>query len=217
MTVVKEFALPGRIRNRAKEKLSLKTSLVAAAALIWLAGIVAGGAWLMRYSFTPAPTGAAVMRWPQGISEPKTKATLVMALHPHCPCSRASLEQLSRILARSGDRLSVLLLFYNPANQPPRWAETGLWRQAKDIPGAKVVHDTGGSLAQRFGLSVSGETAVYDAAGALAFRGGITAGRGHAGDNPGTDAVFTFVTTARSSAKRFPVFGCSLLSRASAR
>jgi hypothetical protein len=102
------------------------------------------------------------------------------------------------------------VLFYQPAELPPRWAETEIWRSAAAIPGVTVSHDPGGAEARRFHGATSGQALLYDAAGRLIFNGGITGSRGHAGDNAGRNAITSLLMKGAAERARTPVFGCSL-------
>ena len=112
-----------------------------------------------------------------------------MALHPRCACSRASLSELARLLARNPGRLSGYILAVRPPGAGENWEKTDLWYQAASIPGIQVLSDINGAESSRFAAVTSGQTFVYDANGALLFRGGITGARGHAGDNRGEDSL----------------------------
>ena len=133
-----------------------------------------------------------------------------MFLHPHCPCSRASLGELERLLAQVSKPPSVELVFLKPDGTPSDWAETDLWRSASAIPSAKVYCDKGGLEARRFNAATSGQTLLYDLEGRLRFQGGITVERGHAGDNPGRTALRELLQEGHSQQTKTPVFGCEL-------
>jgi hypothetical protein len=171
--------------------------------------------WLARYSFAAAPQGQVAPTWPGTVPRDKvparTHSTLVMSVHAYCPCSAASLEELSRILAKTRDRLSVELLFYRPKTDLVGWERNSLWQQASMLPNVHLFDDSDGQQIRRFGLATSGETALYDANGKLVFHGGITQARGHAGDNVGAESVVAFVNTGDLPRSSTPVFGCSLL------
>jgi len=168
--------------------------------------------WLTSYSLTPGPTSHAVAHWPATKISRSNSPTLVIAVHPYCPCTRATLEELSRVLAKCNRCPAVHLLFYRPLDQTESWARTGMWQSASTLPRTQIIEDKGGIEAKRFGLSTSGEAALYDAQGELVFRGGITSARGHAGDNYGEAAVVEFANTGLRPRSFTPVFGCSLLS-----
>jgi hypothetical protein len=191
--------------------------------LAWLAAVAGGSAVLWDYQSAPGPEGEAPARWPAGsrITRGDGRPTLVMFAHPKCPCTRASIEELARVVALCGERLAVHVLFCRPAGCPPAWERTELWRAAEEIPGVGVGADVGLREAERFGARTSGFVLLYGADGALLFHGGITGGRGHAGDNAGRDAVVARVTggeaepgtwgrSAPKGAARTCVYGCPL-------
>jgi hypothetical protein len=181
--------------------------------LTWAIAVVLGMCWLVQYQMTPGALAAeAPTRWPAAISFPRdpNRSTLVMTLHPECPCSRASLSELSQILSRSEGRVDAHVLFVHPANAPANWTNSDLWRQAKAIPNVTVSLDENGRDMNVFGATTSGQVMFYDAAGTLRFSGGITDGRGHEGDNPGMLAILSLVREGKSQLSSTPVFGCSL-------
>jgi hypothetical protein len=181
--------------------------------LAWGLAVVAGMSYLVRYQMTPSALGLeAPTHWPAGLTfgRDTTKATLVMTLHPQCPCSRASLSELEQVMARSAGRLDVRILFVHPKNSPADWLDTDLWRQAKAMPNVTVMLDPDGRDSAAFGATVSGQVMLYDASGALRFSGGITDGRGHEGDNVGMLAVLSLVRDGKSNVSNTPVYGCSL-------
>src|SRR5689334_24929893 len=82
---------------------SFRGALIGALAGVWLAAACAGLGLVTAYANRPGPDARAPERWPEGsrLSRDTTRANLVMLVHPGCPCSRASLEELDRLLARS--------------------------------------------------------------------------------------------------------------------
>jgi hypothetical protein len=135
---------------------------------------------------------------------------LVMAVHPYCPCSRASLGELALLMTRLHGRISACVLFYKPQGFSEAWEKTDLWQSAAAIPGVAVLRDEGGLEAFRFGALTSGQTMVYDVSGSLLFSGGITSSRGHLGDNAGFEAIVSSVLHGREERASTPVFGCLL-------
>jgi hypothetical protein len=133
-----------------------------------------------------------------------------MFVHPHCPCTRTSLDELTWLLSRAEGRTTTHLLFVVPPGAPPDWADSPLWRQAQALPDVRAALDTEGREARIFGAKVSGQVLLYDGGGRLLFRGGITAGRGHGGDCPGRAAVLACLTSSRSDPVAAPVYGCPL-------
>jgi hypothetical protein len=198
--------------------LTLKSTWLVVAGLLWVGAVTAGTVSLWRYENTPGTVAArpadSVARWPAGLSLTRQteRPTLVMVLHPRCPCSRASLGELERILARARQPLACYVLFVRPDGVPDDWEKTGLRAAASAIPGVEVRDDAGGADAKRLGASTSGHVLLFAADGTLRFSGGITATRGHAGDNAGSDAVLGVLGAPDESATQAgtAVFGCPL-------
>jgi len=180
--------------------------------LVWSVSVLLSFGVLAQYSATPGPVGQPIDHWPSttSIARGVDRATLIMFLHPHCPCSRASLEEFSRIIAQPADRLNSHIVFVRAGGQPPLWERTDLWSAAEVMPGVQVIIDVDGIEARRFGAVTSGSTLLFDHAGARLFFGGITGARGHAGDNPGKSAVLSALHGGRAEPNETPVFGCPL-------
>ena len=185
----------------------------AVAGISWLVAVAAGLTVLWSYENAPGIPATPPDRWPAASSLRRLPgvATLVMLVHPRCPCSRASLEELDRLMAHIPGALIAHVLFVKPAGLPEDWDKTDLWRRAAAIPGVSLTRDDGGAEARRFGAATSGETEVYDGDGRLLFSGGITAARGHEGDNAGRTAILSLLRSGGAEPTSTPVFGCSLL------
>jgi hypothetical protein len=183
------------------------------ASVFWL-GLVSGATVLMtRYSNSPGGGGQAPKSWPSDSQIPLAshQPTLVMFVHPHCPCSRASLGELERFLSSARRRVSACVVFLRPTGTEPDWEKTDLWRKALSIAGVTVRGDEGGIETQRFHVETSGQTLLYGPDGKLSFEGGITLARGHSGDNPGRAALEELVREGHSDRSRTPIFGCGLV------
>jgi hypothetical protein len=186
-------------------------SLLAGVAVLWAAGVALGFSRLWVQAYTPGPAARASATWPsRSLDRAPDRPTLVMVLHPECACSAASLEQLSRLLARTPSPVRVIVIFADPAGLPPLSPSNPLLRTAAAIPGVAAIVDRGGRETAAFGARVSGQTFLYDAAGRLMFSGGMTAARAHAGDNDGADALRAALATGRVPIAGAPVFGCLL-------
>jgi hypothetical protein len=180
--------------------------------LVWLGTILTGTFLMLAYANSAGPTGSPPMNWPaasQVRHDPKLP-TLVMFLHPHCPCSRASVEELALLMAHCQERVDAHVLFLQPTVMPSNWPLTDLWRAAERIPGVTVHRDEDGREARLFHVETSGDTALYDSKGVLIFHGGITMSRGHSGDNLGRDVVQALLLGTPAQWTNTPVFGCSL-------
>jgi hypothetical protein len=182
--------------------------------LIWMLVVGVGLAFTWSYESTPGQAASPAVMWPaeSKIQRSANRSTLVLFAHPQCPCTRASIEELARIVARSQGQLAAYVLFIKPSGTPLNWEKTALWRNAAAIPGVKVRSDYGSTEARHFDASTSGQTILFNRDGQLLFTGGITATRGHSGENEGSDAIIDLVTTGKTRHKKTLVFGCALAS-----
>ena len=180
--------------------------------MIWLLVVLTGGLLMAQYSQTAGVAGTPPVQWPEasrGHRDPG-QPKLVMFIHPRCPCSRATLGELERLMAHCQGLLSAQVWFIQPEGMAEDWVKTDLWRAAEAIPGVQVNVDHAGEEARRFQAATSGQTLLYDATGGLIFHGGITLARGHAGDNPGRDAIECLLKQTPPLSASAPVFGCAL-------
>jgi hypothetical protein len=184
---------------------------------LWAGGVGVGAVELFRYEGTASPMGAPTAQWPAGtqLIPGSNEATLVMAVHPHCPCSIATMDELAVFAAHSQGRVRMYVLMVCPPGAAAAWAKTSLWNSAQAIPGVTVIADLEGREAKRFGVATSGETLLYGPDLRLLFSGGITESRGHSGDNDGESAIETLVRDPGRFAGQgvhTPVYGCALFS-----
>jgi hypothetical protein len=167
---------------------------------------------LMSYESSPGKIGNVRASWParSKISPPADRPVLIMLAHPRCPCTRASVAELAKIMAQVQGKASAYVLFLKPNTTASGWDDTDLQRAAARIPSVTVVSDVDGIEARNFGAETSGHTFLYDRHGSLLFSGGITGSRGHSGDNAGENAIISLVNDHHSLLARTFVFGCSL-------
>ena len=180
--------------------------------LLWLS-LAGAGTWgLLSYENTPGHAGKTIAVWPADsqIARSPDRATLLMFLHPYCPCSRASIEELNRLLGQCQNSVSVNVLFVRPQGVADDWAKTSLRKVAESIPGIHVTLDGDGKEARRFAAESSGYVVLYSPRGELLFSGGITGSRGHAGQNPGEDAVIALINGHSLPLTHANVYGCDL-------
>ncbi|MDZ4753303.1 MAG: hypothetical protein SGJ11_02245 [Phycisphaerae bacterium] len=69
----------------------------------WVTAIAAGSWMMARYEFTPGDDGRVAQSWPSGatIMPFDGRASLVMAVHPRCPCTRASIAEPTELVAQA--------------------------------------------------------------------------------------------------------------------
>lgn len=203
-------------RHTSRHEYGRRDRLWSAALVVWLVAIVAGGGGLWRYKLTPAVVAAdSPDRWPVASWLPlaEDRATLVMSVHPRCPCTRASVAELRRLVTDTNDRVRAHILVVRPPGAPDRFERTDLWDSLAAIPGVTVHSDVDGEEARRFGAIASGHVVVFDPAGRVRFSGGITGARGHEGDNPGRSGASAAILRSLDAGTG-PTFGCDLVGAA---
>jgi hypothetical protein len=194
------------------KKRALVTGVLIVAGLIWAATVGAMYQAVRRFETTPGRDAAARASWPAGsrIVRERGRWTLVMLIHPHCSCTRASLQELERIIEMSDASLQTYVLVYRPADFRAGWEKTETFDAANRLQRARVIVDPDGREARLFGGFTSGQTFLYDGEGALRFSGGVTSLRGHAGVNRGSMDVVDIVH-AKARQGSHPVFGCAIV------
>ena len=192
-------------------------SFVAAVTTLWLAAIGWGLALSIDHDARPSSPSTPPPVWPPGSTVARTakRATLLMFVHPYCPCTRASIAELARVLEQTAEPVSTHILFIKPDKDKlsiPDDSES--WNLAREIPGADLRWDDDSREAKLFQAKTSGQILLYDARGRLTFKGGITASRGHAGPSRSSELLTGILQSAETSGTEAPVFGCSLFSPA---
>ena len=182
-------------------------------ASIWLSMVISGMGLLQVHEKTPGLQNGIPAEWPSQskMDRAPDEPTLVMFAHPQCPCTRASIGELSSLMTHCQNKVSAWVLFIEPKGMGHDWSHTDLWRSAEEIPGVQVRVDEDGAEANNFHAITSGQVVVYDESGRLLFHGGITESRGHYGDNDGLFDLMDLLNHGKAAVTT-PVFGCSLLS-----
>jgi hypothetical protein len=192
--------------------------------VFWTLAVGFGMAAMWRFDTTPGIAAESV-DWPLTTTlSPQHirlavagRDTLVMLVHPRCPCSRASIENLADIMARTQGRLVGFAIFYEPStNSGSEWDHSDLVALAGKIKGVTTVMDPNGELISKFHGKTSGQTLVYDGTGHLVFNGGITPSRGECGDSTGTESIVSITLFGAAPVHMTPVYGCALQDTGSA-
>lgn len=184
-----------------------------ALACLWAGGIAGGMLLLARHDGLPGQPASAPEHWPSDSQIPfdGQRATLIMFAHPRCPCTRASLGELEKLVARRPDDATCWVVYFEPPDADGNWEATDFPATASAIPGVHVIRDVDGREARRFGARTSGQTLLYDSGGTLRFSGGMTFARGHAGDNDGRASIESLLAEGVPHLNQTPVFGCPIL------
>jgi hypothetical protein len=177
---------------------------------LWSLVVAVGLCVFWRYAAAPGDGGSPPAHWPaQSKIARDGRPTLLVFAHPLCPCTRATLAELERLVASCRDQFDAHVLFIAPEGTDSSWQNTELVRIARRIPHVTVHVDAGRGETDLFQERTSGACLVYDTNGRLLFNGGLTAARGHEGDNPGTDAIRALMAR-QGEPSATPVFGCPL-------
>lgn len=172
-----------------------------------------GLAVLESYVARPGAQAAAPGFWPDDSVVERSDGSyqLVVALHPRCPCSLATVQELGRLLARVGSGLSCEVLIYRPEAEPAAWSESRLQDSVASLSGAVLRDDPEGREALRFGALTSGQVVLFGPDGELLFQGGLTSARGHEGLTVASREIAALVRAESGTPiAGAPVFGCPL-------
>ncbi len=185
---------------------------------LWLSATASGFILLGMYHARPGRSGAPPVRWPGGCPVPLDpgRPTLLIFLHPRCPCSRASVAELASISASHLGRFAAHAIVYRPGRPSEDWdraEDTSI--DGASIPGLRLWADRGGQIGRRFGVETSGHVLLFDPAGRLLFEGGITPSRGHRWGNLGLEALVGRIERSDLGTGSGPVFGCPIVNPAS--
>lgn len=189
------------------------TFWLSGAIIIWIALIVGGFYFLHSYNARPGEAATAPAVWPQNevIARAEGEQTLLIFLHPMCPCSRATIAELEDILAAHGKNMHPIFVMMTSDKEDKEWRHSSLTRSAEAIPGGSVIQSKSEYLEKLFSVYTSGQILLYDAAGKLVFSGGITTSRGEQGENPGSVQLVKILShLPAQSFVQSPVYGCPL-------
>ncbi len=191
----------------------MRSILSLIATMLWF-GVSCTGLWrLYRYETTPGP-GVMLPGRPLPASViPRSDGqySLLLFAHPKCPCTRATIDELDRLMTQCRGKLTTSAYFVKPGGCSDTWVHTDLWRRAEEIPGVRVYSDLNGEITRKMGAYTSGQAVLLDRSGNILFQGGITSGRGHAGDSSGRSAIVSIVNSGKFWIRQSPVFGCPII------
>ncbi len=184
-------------------------SVVLSIMALWFSLCAFGLSRLALYENAPALSIHGAARWPVPDLAPGPDYTLVMSIHPQCPCTRATLQELAIALTHC-PKLHAYLLFIKPEGVTEAWVKSDLWSTAANFPRCSLIVDQAGKLSAAFNARSSGQSYLYAPNGQLSYSGGITQSRGHVGDNQGLTTIISLANKETTTVRSKPVFGCSL-------
>ncbi|MBC7530849.1 MAG: RedB protein [Oligoflexus sp.] len=178
----------------------------------WMAPIVFGFYLLDKHTMEAGESANAPVVWPQGsaLIRSNDQFNLVLLIHPECPCSLATVNELEKLMSKSGDRLKSKVLVYRASNDLTGEGGSLLRSRLSGLLNVEISTDVEGQEAKRFGSFTSGQALLYNAEGVLVFSGGITGSRGHEGDNAGETAIIELINHRSRALPSAPVYGCEL-------
>jgi hypothetical protein len=178
--------------------------------LLWTAATTVGLWKGLEYDSTAASVAAPPVQWPDGcaLTLDRERPTLLVFVHPKCPCTRATIRELDRFLVRYRNRITVRIIILEPDNPSLDWDQSPLLTEIAAIRAAQSFRDHGGSFRRQFYASTSGECLLYNAQGQLLFHGGLTTLRGHEGPSVGQEAIAAVISGKSPTTRSAPVFGC---------
>lgn len=173
-----------------------------------------GLAMLADYSHRPNPSiGDVHRKWPPpGLQLSEADNVVAIFYHPRCPCTRATIRNLERLVPRFASTARIIAFAFQPHDEDLSWLESETTQRLRAIPNSQIVPDVDGKFALQYGATTSGHVLLFDASGRLRFNGGITPSRGHEGSCKGTDSLLHLVNGKHEQLVECPSFGCSITS-----
>ena len=132
---------------------------------VWLTSTAVGFGLWQEYEATPgaAPAASQVLA---ATEHPR----VVVYLHPRCPCSRATLDELALVLEQHRDA-EVEIVFVRPPGVEAGWELGELWDRASALSGVRIRVDMDGTEAKAAGAATSGTVIYSNEAGRSALSG----------------------------------------------
>ncbi|MEL6497291.1 MAG: hypothetical protein AAF937_06175 [Planctomycetota bacterium] len=169
----------------------------------WVAAAAAGMGLFHRSMHTPGEAST-----PPAQQAASQAPKVMFFAHPHCGCTTPSIDTLASITAESSADVAVVLS--GPAADRPDWQTTPNAKRTLQHSHLDIVHDPGGSLAERYGAHTSGHTVIYASSGDLVFSGGLSSARGMRGPSQGLGALEAALNDSTPAVSSAPVFGCRI-------
>lgn len=182
--------------------------------MLWILAITAWAYTTVNYDFSAGVGATPPARWPLSSRVPlaKDRTTIIMVAHPQCPCTHASVIELSKLIGSNNDKIKAYVLFFKPRSRPSAWWQehTALRDETEKIRGVTVLDDIEMAEAKKFQALTSGQIFAYSPKGDLLFSGGITAARGQIGDSIGSRSLAAILESKPTATRTAMVFGCPL-------
>ena len=124
-------------------KMFTPRSIFCVSFVLWLSASIAGMTTLWNHEARPGIPAAAPTSWPRdsALSKQPSKAAMLVWIHPHCPCSWATIRELERLLVHVSDDTDCQIILTRPAECGSDFVESDLTRAIRKIRGVSVVVD----------------------------------------------------------------------------
>lgn len=191
-------------------RFAFKASIVVA---LWLVVIAYEGDRLLNHAFTPGEAVAAVPAATTPVVGQNERPILWFFIHPECPCTAASANELRSLLDLHPGELDVNIALFEPAATVPNWKSKHTSQYVEMFPDATIHRDLDGEQARTRGATTSGHVILYSPTGVPLYSGGLTYSRGHPGAGPGVFAIDEFLTTGHLGTQSAATYGCAIVTR----
>ena len=178
--------------------------------VLWFIALAVIYGKLAVYSQSPEGLGTPPMAAVANVSVHPEKYTLAVYIHPKCPCTQATLYEVERLMTKVRDEVALSFYIFGASDAPSVWFEGTLDQLEQKFPDSLVIRDIDGEYSKSAGASVSGSTVLYTPDGVPVFWGGVTSGRGHSGDNLGSDSILSIARGLEPTRSEAPVYGCRI-------
>ena len=104
--------------KRSRQRWAILTATV-----IWGLAVAIGFLALQLHGASSGQSGSAVEHWPRRSRIPLTtgRPTLIVAVHPLCACTRASVWELTHVLTRCEAQVEVYIFIFRPEHSGHGW------------------------------------------------------------------------------------------------
>ena len=180
--------------------------------VIWLTLFATAYYVLLQYDFKSSDSKLSKIPRATQLPISKQGPTLIAFLHAKCPCSRASINEIDRLLTSHGKDLKTIFVFSKEKDLELAWIqESELYKKAQKMS-VEIIIDPNNSEAKVFKAQTSGKVFLVSPKQEILFQGGVTASRGHEGNNSGITAIQKILAGKNSQIDFQPSFGCLIYS-----
>lgn len=194
--------------NEIMKKKSVSTK-VFVLIFVWIAVCLSILYLLAEYSSLKGVRGINPNKFPVegNINFIEDKFNLLFFVHPKCPCTLASFNELKKITSRISKPYVTKVIFSIPEGFSNDWAkESRLYKNASFLGEKNLVLDKDEFNSKLFNIKTSGHLLIYNSKRELIYSGGVTGSRAHEGDNLYSDNALKAIET--NSSQEGEVFGC---------